>query len=208
MQLPLSYFQHNDPVFIARDLIGKLILRQIDGQIVGGIIIETEAYKGPEDRACHAYNSRRTPRTEVMYKLGGCCYIYQCYGLHFMLNIVSGPLDHPHAILIRSFFPVYGLGYIQAQRGTNIPPVRLAAGPGCVAQALGLNKTHNALKLTTEIWVEDRNLPLPEIQVSPRIGIDYAGEHRNLPWRFYIPHKTIAALDLSSLDLPINNKSI
>lgn len=179
---PLKFYERTDVVLIAQELIGKWLMSEIGGVLTGGMIIETEAYKGPEDRACHAYNNRRTARTEVMFGQGGHAYVYLCYGMHNLFNIVTGPLNTPHAILIRAITPDCGLDTISQRRRGNLP---LAAGPGTVCQALGITRAHNATSLITgPIWVEDRGFTPPAITAGPRVGIDYAGPDAHLPWRF------------------------
>ena len=107
--LPFSFYQRDDVILIAKELLGKILFSHVDGIPTGGMIIETEAYRGPEDKACHAFNNRRTPRTEVMFQDGGIAYVYLCYGIHNMLNIVTAMSETPHAVLIRSIIPVHGL---------------------------------------------------------------------------------------------------
>src|SRR4051812_45462466 len=116
-KLPLSYYAHEDVVSIARSLLGKHLFTAVDGQLTGGIIVETEAYKGPEDRGSHAYNHRRTPRNETLYAAGGIVYMYICYGIHDMLNIVTGPENTSHAILIRAVQPTTGVDIMKIRRG-------------------------------------------------------------------------------------------
>ena len=101
MKIPLSFYQSDDVVFLARSLLGKSLLTFLDGKLTGGIITETEAYAGINDKASHAYGGRKTKRTEVMYREGGVCYVYLCYGIHYLFNVVTGKKDVPHAVLIR-----------------------------------------------------------------------------------------------------------
>ena len=193
MNLPSNYFLQNDVVFIAKDLLGKYLFTTIDGQIAGGIITETEAYKGTDDKASHAYHGRRTPRNEMMYHEGGVIYVYQCYGIHYMLNFVTNRKDIPDAILIRGIFPTHGGELMLCRTGKAKLNANLTDGPGKVAKALGINKSHNGLSLSSPtIWVEDRQLVIPEkaITNTPRIGVDYAGEDALLPYRFVIAQAT------------------
>lgn len=140
--------------------------------MTGGYIIETEAYKGPEDKASHAYNNRRTKRTEVMFQKGGICYVYLCYGMHHLLNVVTNQENIPHAILIR---------------GIYIPDKGKIIGPGNVTKALGVDMHYNGESLLSDkIWIEEREKIKGEIVASPRVGIDYAGEDAKLPWRFIL----------------------
>jgi DNA-3-methyladenine glycosylase len=153
------------------------------------MIIETEAYRAPEDKASHAYGMRHTQRNTVMYKAGGICYIYLCYGLHSLLNVVTHQEGMPHAILIRAIEPTIGVDIMLKRRNKQRVDRTLTGGPGTLAQALGINQCHNGLSLTsTRIWIEDRGVIIPEdnILASPRVGVDYAEEDALLPWRFRI----------------------
>ncbi len=186
MSLTPSFYTRTDVVTIARELLGKWLMTEIDDVLTGGMIVETEAYKGPEDRACHAYKNRRTPRTEVMFAEGGHAYVYLCYGLHHLFNIVTGPRDLPHAVLVRALLPDCGIEEMTRRRGKGKP---LTAGPGALCQALGINRAHSGLSLLKgPIWIEERGFIPQEIIVTPRIGIDYAGPDALLPWRFCLNH--------------------
>lgn len=183
--LPLTYFRNPDVTFLARDLLGKTLFASIDGVVTGGIITETEAYAGPEDKASHAYGGRRTARTEVMFHRGGKVYVYLCYGIHHLLNIVTGDLDIPHAVLIRAICPQIGIEHMKARRKSK-DLSKLSSGPGVLCQALGITREHNGLSLEgPTLWIEEgENISVDMIQQSPRIGIDYAQEWRDRPWRF------------------------
>lgn len=182
--LPHSFYLRPDVVTIARELIGKVVFSSIDGVLTGGIITETEAYRGPEDKASHAYNNRRTARTEVMFCEGGIAYVYMCYGIHFLLNVVTNSKDIPHAVLIRALHPIEGIKQMEERRKT---PKNLCKGPGSVCQALGINRSHNGLSLQKPpLWIEDHGHTIDTIEVGPRIGIDYAGEDARLPYRFFL----------------------
>lgn len=151
------------------------------------MIVETEAYRAPEDRASHAWGGRRTVRNESMYAEGGVCYIYHCYGIHYMFNVVTNFKDIPHAVLIRAIAPVEGIEIMAARRG--IPPENkaLTSGPGKLTQALGITVAQNGMSLDgPELWIEERLSEPDEIVTARRIGIDYAGEDALLPWRFYL----------------------
>lgn len=182
--IPLSFYRNPDVVAIAKSLIGKTLYTAIDGRLTGGRIIETEAYAGITDRACHSYNNRRTPRTEIMYAPGGVAYVYLCYGMHHLFNIVTGPKDSPTAVLIRALKPTIGLD-IMLERRKRQP---LTSGPGTLTTALGITLKHNALSLTgPTLWIEEG--PQHPIEASPRIGVDYAGPDALLPYRFTLGHK-------------------
>lgn len=187
--LPLSYYQQDDVLYLSRHLLGKYLLTNIDGKLTGGVIIETEAYRGPEDRASHAFANRRTKRNEVMYAQGGISYVFICYGIHAMLNIVTNKKDIPHAILVRALAPMIGIEVMVDRRMKKEANDTLTSGPGSLCQALGITKKHNGIPLQgPTIWIEDRGIKVSskEIIAGPRVGIDYAGEDAKLPWRFQI----------------------
>lgn len=185
--LPYEFYRRENALEISQDLLGKVLMTYIDGIYTGGIIIETEAYIGPEDRASHAFGGRRTKRNEVMYLKGGVAYVYRIYGIHAMFNIVTSHEEIPHAILIRAIQPMIGIESMLKRRGKSEVTSSLAGGPGTLTQALGIDTIHNGLPLIgPEIWLEDQNIQIDKdlIIKSPRVGVDYAGEHAQLPWRF------------------------
>ena len=145
--IPLKFFLNNNVQQIAQDLLGKIIYTNINGIITSAIIIETEAYQGPEDKASHAYNNKRTKRTEIMYKSGGCCYIYICYGIHYLFNIITNKKNIPHAVLIRTGKVHSGLQHIKKRRGNNISTSKLLQGPGNFSKGLGINIALNGIYL-------------------------------------------------------------
>ncbi len=192
MKLPRAYYRSNQVVVLARDLLGKLLFTNIDGRLSGGMITETEAYAGITDRASHAYGNRRTRRTEVMFKSGGISYIYLCYGMHYLFNVVTGEAGVPHAILIRGLFPLAGVESMLKRTGKSKSGYSLSNGPGKLTKALGLNLTHNACSLSGDsVWIEDNPSPIDEndITVSARIGVDYAGTDAALPYRFVLHYE-------------------
>lgn len=194
--LPLAFYLRTDVVQVAQDLLGKTLVTTFKGIRTSGRITETEAYRAPDDRACHAYGNRRTTRTEVMFQEGGRAYIYLCYGIHHLFNVVTGPSDMAHAVLIRAIEPLEGLEYMFERRGLKHNPLKsiptqLTTGPGAMAQAMGLHtrQTGSSLLLPeSQIWIEDNHPPVsPDEMVSgPRIGVDYAGECAAWPWRFWV----------------------
>ncbi len=189
MTLPLSYYHHPDVLFLAQDLLGKYLMTCFDGILTGGMIIETEAYRGPEDRAAHSYGNRKTKRNEVMFQEGGVCYVYFIYGLHVMFNVVTNGIDLPHAILIRAIKPEIGIEEMVKRRRKHKVDKTLTNGPGSVAQALGIKRSHNGLRLDqAPIWIEDRGMMIYKeaILCLPRVGVDYAQEDALLPWRFLL----------------------
>lgn len=191
-QLQKSYFLQDDVLAITRDLLGKYVFTCKDGQITGGIISEVEAYKGIEDRASHAFGGRRTHRNEMMYHEGGVAYMYLCYGMHAMLNFVTNGENIPDAVLIRGILPTHGEELMLQRTGkTHITP-DISNGPGKVSKALGLSVSDNGQPLNSNnIWLEDRGLLIADTQVdiTPRVGVDYAGEDAKLPYRFILNNK-------------------
>ena len=200
MKLEKEFYLSEDVVQVSKDLLGKFLCTKIDGKLTAGIITETEAYAGEIDKASHAYGNRRTKRTEIMFADGGMSYVYLCYGIHHLFNIVTNFKDTPHAVLVRAIMPVDGLETIFKRRNiiTNKEPAayveadkknKIAGGPGTVSQALGIKTIHSGLDLTGKvIWIEDRGLTVPKknIIAGPRIGVDYAGEDALLPYRFIL----------------------
>lgn len=192
MILPHSYFQNSNVVFLAKDLIGKVIYTKVNGETVGGIISETEAYAGVQDKASHAYNNKRTNRTGTMYLEGGHIYMYLCYGIHNMVNIVTNKKEIPDAVLIRSIQPYTNIEVLLKRRNTQKNNNNTFNGPGKVGQALALTTAHDAIILNNEtIWIKDEGISLDpsKIKTTPRIGIDYAEEDALLPYRFIIDSK-------------------
>jgi DNA-3-methyladenine glycosylase len=189
MKLPTSYYQQDDVVALSRDLLGKYIFTSIDDIVTGGYIVETEAYNGIVDKASHAYGNRKTNRTSVMFQQGGIIYVYLCYGIHEMLNIVTSSEGQPHAILIRAVHPTDGIPVMLDRRRMAALKPNLTRGPGSVAKALGISRAINTLSLQSDvIWLEDRWLYFGDesIASAPRIGVDYADEDASLPYRFYV----------------------
>ena len=187
MKITIDYFRQQDVLFLAKDLLGKTIFTNIEGQISGGIIVETEAYKGITDKASHAYGGKRTKRNEVMYAEGGVIYVYLCYGMHHLLNIVTGSENIPDAILIRSILATHGEELMLKRRSKTRMTPDITCGPGNVSKALGIETKENGISLSgNKIWLEDRGIVIPEtrIEATPRIGIGYAQEDAFLPYRF------------------------
>ena len=167
MKLPQPFYLDSDVVSISKNLLGKYLFTCIDGLFTGGYIVETEAYNGIVDRASHAFGNRKTPRTQTMFEQGGIAYIYLCYGIHEMLNVVTSVEGQPHAVLIRAIEPTEGLDIMLQRRGMNILKPNITAGPGSVAKALGITRRHNAMSLQSdELWIEDRGLVIPDDQIA------------------------------------------
>lgn len=189
MILPKSYYAHHDPVFLAKDLLGKVLATRIDGILTKGIICETEAYCGVNDKASHAYGGLKSNRTKTMYEAGGIAYVYLCYGIHHLVNVVTNVQGIPHAVLIRGIKPYEGIDAIKVRRGLTKFNDQSVIGPGKVSQALGIKTLHDAEPLNKKlIWIEDAGIKVPKklISIGPRIGVDYAGEDAKLPYRFWI----------------------
>lgn len=184
--LSKTYFENPDVVFLAKDLIGKQLSTHIDGVVTSGIITETEAYAGQGDKACHAHLGKFTKRTKVMYEPGGIAYVYLCYGIHHLFNVVTNTRGHADAILIRAIEPTQGIHIMQERRGKTKLDKSLSAGPGNLTKALGISKIHNQSSVVGDAIqienTENKNISLVE---TTRIGIDYAGEDAKLRWRFY-----------------------
>lgn len=187
-KLPLDFYTRSNVLQIARELLGKLLVTNLNGEITSGRIVEVEAYNGIVDKASHAFNSRRTKRTEIMYAEGGVAYVYLCYGIHHLFNVVTGKKDDPHAILIRALEPVSGIDKMLKRTGKIKQDTSLTRGPGNLSRALGISTIQNGVKLTGNtifITADGISYPKKEIGVSPRIGVDYAREDALLPYRFF-----------------------
>jgi DNA-3-methyladenine glycosylase len=182
------YFFKQDAVTLAKDLLGKILVRKVEGRTINSLITETEAYVGPEDKGSHAYNNKRTKRTETMFKEGGHAYIYLIYGMYNCLNIVCSEKDKPEAVLIRAVEPLNEIEYIRMNRKIKSNKVEdLTNGPGKLCQALDIDTSLDGIDLLNNsvLYIQD-NLSNHEIVASKRINIDYAGEYANKLWRFYI----------------------
>lgn len=188
-KLPLSFYTRPDVVQIAQDLLGKVVVTSIDGQPCAGRIAETEAYIAFTDRASHSYGGKRTARNEAMYAPGGTAYVYICYGLHRMLNVVTNKSGVPDAVLIRAVEPLEGIAVMLQRTGRAALSPLLTRGPGNLAKAMGIDKAHSGLSLRDDLIfiANDGFAVMPSmIGVSRRIGIDGAGEDALLPYRFYL----------------------
>lgn len=188
-KLRAAFYLQQDVVAIARSLLGKILVTHLDGCYTSGRIVETEAYNGITDKASHAWGGRRTLRTATMYGPGGIAYVYTCYGLHQLFNVVTNEAEVPHAVLIRALEPLEGIPYMLHRRQLPTCQPRLTSGPGSVARAMGIGRQHNQMSLLgDEIFIaEDAHHPNPyDIVTTPRIGVDYAAEDAQLPYRFYI----------------------
>jgi DNA-3-methyladenine glycosylase len=184
-----QFYRRKNVVTIARELLGKIIQTRVEGVTTSARIVETEAYRGEGDRASHAFGGRRTRRTEVMYGDGGVAYIYLCYGIHHLFNVVTNNKDIPHAVLIRAGEPVEGIADMLVRAGKAKPDISLTRGPGNLSRALGIYTSLSGTSLSgneINIFDDGTRYKPAEIGVSPRIGVDYAGDDALLPYRFYV----------------------
>jgi DNA-3-methyladenine glycosylase len=176
---------------VASDLLGKVLVRRLNRRNLAGKIVETEAYVGPHDLACHASRGH-TPRTSVMFGPPGYAYVYLIYGFYFCLNVVTEPLGYPAAVLIRAVEPLENLDLMRKLRNNPDHDANIASGPGKLCMAMSIDKQLNGADLLgTTIWIEDRKIDPGAILTSPRVGVDYAGEYKDKPWRFFVdgnPH--------------------
>lgn len=187
-KLPREFYTRRNVFTVARDLLGKLlVVPDEDGRRVSGMIVEVEVYRGPEDRASHAYGGRRTKRTETMYREGGVAYVYFVYGMYYQFNVVCSVPDIPHAILVRAVEPVEGIELMRERRHQH-PDHNLTNGPGKLCIALNIDRALNGADLLGDrVWLEELQSISPRrIARGPRIGIDYAEEWIDKPWRFWI----------------------
>jgi DNA-3-methyladenine glycosylase len=184
-KLPRSFYSR-PALTVATDLLGKVLVRRREGKILAGIIVETEAYVGPHDLACHASRGH-TPRTAVMFGAPGHAYVYMIYGFYFCLNVVTDRVGYPAAVLIRAVEPVENVDLMRELRNNPGRETNIASGPGKLCMAMSIDKQLNGADLRgTTIWIEDRKLDPGPVCTSPRVGVDYAGEYKDKPWRFYV----------------------
>jgi DNA-3-methyladenine glycosylase len=189
-----DFYTREDVVDVARDLLGKALCSNVDNVITKAVITETEAYAGVEDRASHAYGGRRTARTEPMFAEGGIAYVYLCYGIHHLFNVVTGRRDNPLAVLVRAGLPLTGVDEMLTRRGRDQADKQLLAGPGSLSRALGIRTELSGTSLAGgSIWIEDHGIEIADaaIAVGPRIGVDYAAEDAALPYRFVVAEKEL-----------------
>ncbi|MFZ9660941.1 MAG: DNA-3-methyladenine glycosylase [Chitinophagaceae bacterium] len=186
-KLQRSFYLQDDVLKIAKELIGKLLVTHFNDVICAAWIVETEAYNGIVDKASHAYGGKRTSRTSTMYMEGGCSYVYLCYGMHHLFNVVTNSKDIPHAVLIRAVQPEIGKDHMLIRTSKKISDKTLGSGPGNVSKALGIQTSHNGIDLCSDlIYIADDAYKIDafSIKSTPRIGVDYAGDDAYLPYRF------------------------
>ncbi len=189
MKLSLDFYLDDDVVSTARELLGKVLCTAIDGDLTKAVITETEAYAGVRDKASHAYGEKRTKRTEPMYAQGGRAYVYLCYGIHHLFNVVVGDVGEPLAVLVRACEPLEGIDVMRRRRGKSEKDKLILGGPGTLTQALGIRTELTGTSLLGDrLWIEDhrRQVANDEIVIGPRVGIDYAEEDAQRPYRFRI----------------------
>jgi DNA-3-methyladenine glycosylase len=189
-KLPRSFYSRST-LQVAQDLIGKVLVRDFEGLLLSGKIVETEAYVGPHDLACHA-SKGHTPRTSIMFGPAGYAYVYMIYGFYFCLNVVTERKGYPAAVLIRGVEPLESLDFMRKLRNNPERDTNIASGPGKLCRAMSIDKRLNGEDLLGRtLWIEDRKLDSGPILSSPRVGVDYAGEYKDKPWRFFLannPH--------------------
>ncbi len=196
-RLPENFYLRDDVVRIARELLGKVLCSRIDGSTCRVVIVETEAYAGETDRASHAFGGRRTARTEPMYGPGGRAYVYLCYGIHHLFNVVTNRAGIPHAVLVRAGLPLAGHAALARRRGRDATDRALLDGPGKLAQALGITTALSGASLRGgKLWLEDHGFEIEASAVAagPRIGVDYAGADAARPYRFVATQPPAASL--------------
>ena len=187
MKLAGDFYLRDDVVAISRDLLGKMLCTRIGGSLTGAMITETEAYAGVCDQASHAYSGRRTNRTKPMFEEGGIAYIYLCYGIHHLFNVVTNKAGTPHAVLIRAGEPWSGTTLMLQRRDKLTADKSLLAGPGSLSRALGITTGDTGASLLDgRIWIEDQGIDIDadSVTVGPRVGVDYAGDDAFRPYRF------------------------
>jgi DNA-3-methyladenine glycosylase len=194
MKLNQEFYMRDSVTRIASDLLGKYIFTYIDNNLTAGIITETEAYAGITDKASHAYNNRRTARTEVMFASGGVAYVYLCYGVHHLFNIVTNQKDIPHAVLLRGIYPLNGIEIMEKRVGKKFNDTYFSDGPGKASKALGIKVIHSGESLIGDkIWIEDRDVQIgkKDYTQGPRIGVIYAGKDALLPYRYLLTNSAL-----------------
>lgn len=188
-KLKHDFYTNSNVLTVARELLGKVIIKKNGRETLIARIVETEAYAGAEDRASHAFGNKRTARTEAMFHKGGITYVYLCYGMHHLLNVVTNKKDIPHAVLIRAIEPLF-----DGSTNSTTSKRKAGSGPALVTKYLNIDMTHNRKSfLSADLFIADDQFIPKHISVSPRIGVDYAGEDAELLYRFFItnhPHVT------------------
>ena len=188
-KLPIHFYTRPDVVLIARELIGKIIVTNFKGKITSGRIVETEAYIGLTDRASHSFGGKRTARNEHMYAAAGTAYVYICYGMHHLFNVVTNAKNIPDAVLIRAVEPITGIDIMLGRTGKTKLDNSLTKGPGNAAKALGISKVNSGINLhqpEINIAEDEFEITKESIGVSRRIGVEGSGDAALKPFRFYV----------------------
>jgi len=188
-KIPKTFYSGGDVVAISKALLGRVLCTRIDGLITRIVITETEAYAGVTDKASHAYGDRRTKRTEPMYGSAGSAYVYLCYGIHHLFNIVTNRPGVPHAVLIRAGAAIEGVETMLARRNKKKVDKKLLSGPGSLAQALAITTDLTGASLVgNKVWIEDHGIKINDDQInaSPRVGVGYAEEDAMRLYRFTV----------------------
>jgi DNA-3-methyladenine glycosylase len=202
MKLESPFYLRDDVVAISRELLGKVLCTRMNAAVTKAVITETEAYAGVGDKASHAWGGRRTKRTEPMFGQGGTAYVYLCYGIHHLFNVVTAEAGTPHAILVRAGRTLQGAATMRKRRGRQATDQTLLSGPGSLAQALGITTGATGTSLLgSRIWIEDHGIVVdPEcIEAGPRIGVGYAGEDALRPYRFVVPAALAKTLPIAEV---------
>jgi DNA-3-methyladenine glycosylase len=204
-KLNKDFYLQDDVATAAKALLGKIIVTNFNQQYTSARIVETEAYAGIDDKASHAYNGRRTQRTEIMFAEGGTAYVYLCYGIHHMFNIVTNVVDAPDAVLIRGVEPIDGISIMLRRCNKEKADNSIGRGPGNVGKALGIFTLHSGLLLTgNDFFIGDDGFSFTEVMVSKRIGVDYAGAHAQWLYRFFArDHPQVTKHNFNRTALPI-----
>ena len=188
-KLPLAFYRQKNVCTIAKALIGKVLVTSFDNLVTAGRIVETEAYNGIVDKASHSWNGKRTNRTEVMYAQGGLSYVYLCYGIHHLFNVVTNEIDIPQAVLIRGIEPLIGIENMLFRTGKPKADFTLTRGPGNVSKAMGIRTRFTGISLQSDqLFIANDNCKVKPVQIksTPRVGVDFAGEDANLLYRFIL----------------------
>ncbi|MEE2858481.1 MAG: DNA-3-methyladenine glycosylase [Candidatus Neomarinimicrobiota bacterium] len=187
-KLNKEFYERSNVLLISRELLGKVLCTNYNGKLTSGIIVETEAYAGVIDKASHAYNNKKTNRTKIMYDSGGVAYIYLCYGIHHLFNVITNSKNIPHAILIRAIEPINGIETMLTRRNKKNKDYTLTSGPGSLTKALGITINDSGKSLMSNlIWIENqKNINENNVISSPRVGIQYAKDDISNPWRYRI----------------------
>ncbi|MBK8522419.1 MAG: DNA-3-methyladenine glycosylase [Ferruginibacter sp.] len=188
-KLTTQFYKRTDVLLIAKELIGKILVTDFNGVITSGRIVETEAYIGLTDKASHSFGGKRTTRNEHMYADAGIAYVYICFGMHHLFNVVTNAANIPDAVLIRAVEPIAGIDAMLTRTGKTKLDNSLTKGPGNAAKALGISKVHSGINLRkNEIYIADDGFKITEteIGISRRIGVEGSGDAAILPYRFYI----------------------